>query len=236
MATNAVYSYSGDTIDYTPTVAVNAGDIIDLGDFVGIARFPIAANALGTLGVTGVFDIIKSGTAGPVFAVGEPVFFDTTNNLASKSGGILVGICFLAASATDTFVRTKINSAGAPAAGVESRVVEDVDLTSASKVLDKEDVGKVMNVNPGSATNVVTLPATFAGGQYTIRCGADGQRVAVSPAAVDKFMGANLTGLDNKDRILAAATAQSGDFISITGDGVDGWFITAEQGTWTQEP
>ena len=62
-----------------------------------------------------------------------------------------------------------------------------------------------MNVTVGHATNVVTLPATAAGLQYVIRCGASGQRVAVSPAAADKIMGADLAGVDDKDRILAAA-------------------------------
>lgn len=66
--------------------------------------------------------------------------------------------------------------------------------------------------------------------------GADGAvAVTISPNANDKIMGPNIAGVDNKDRINTKATAKTGDFIVIVGDGVDGWDITREVGTWAAE-
>jgi hypothetical protein len=70
---------------------------------------------------------------------------------------------------------------------------------------------------------------------FTIRNGTTGQRVAVSPAAADRFIGANLTGLANKDRINTAATAVAGDLLSIVHGGTVTWSIIAEDGIWVQE-
>lgn len=234
----ADFVQEGLSINYTPATAVAAGDIVDLGELVGVAKVPIEANALGALSVEGVFGVVKSGSAGPVFAVGEPVFWDTVNQLAVRTGAsgcILLGVCVAAAGASDTSVRARLRPHGIPAA-FHGLIWEDVDISSASKVLDKEDLGKVMNVTVGHATNVVTLPATYAGARYVVRCGANGQRVALSPAAADKVMGPDLAGVDNKDRILAAATSRQGDFVVLGGDGVDGYYINAQRGVWSNEP
>jgi predicted RecA/RadA family phage recombinase len=56
----AVFVHGEQTnIDYTPTVDVIAGDVVDLGTFVGIAITPLAANVLGSLAITGVFSFLK---------------------------------------------------------------------------------------------------------------------------------------------------------------------------------
>ena len=46
----ARYVQKGDSIDYRPTTAVAAGDIIVIADLIGIARLDIEANTLGSLG------------------------------------------------------------------------------------------------------------------------------------------------------------------------------------------
>jgi hypothetical protein len=77
-----------------------------------------------------------------------------------------------------------------------------VSRDKASLIRGAQDVGNVMNVTVGHATNVVTLPATAAGLQFVIRCGTSGERIAVSPEAADKIMGADLGGVDDKDRMI----------------------------------
>lgn len=74
MAGNAVYLSDGETIDYTPDSAVGAGDVIDLGDLVGIAVRDIAASEQGALNVVGMFSVDKK--SGETWTQGEPLYWD----------------------------------------------------------------------------------------------------------------------------------------------------------------
>lgn len=232
----ANYIQQGDKLNYTPSAAVAAGDVIQFGGFVGIAFAPIAAGALGALAIAGVFGFAKSGSAGPAFEQGDAVFFNPVTGLAARTGGsahIFVGNCSKAASASDTTVEAKLAPHGLPA-WLQGKLWEDVTLAGGSKTLDAEDVGKVLNVTVGHATNVITLPAT--GAQYrsfVIRCGASGQRIAVSPNASDKIMGPDIAGTDDVDMIMAAATSVAGDYLAIGYGGADGWMIDGRMGTFT---
>lgn len=86
---------------------------------------------------------------------------------------------------------------------------------------------------------VATLPATVAGVRYRFLVSAAalsaGTGFSISPNADDKIMGAGLTPADDKDLINTAATDAEGDMIELTGDGVDGWYVTAKLGTWARE-
>ena len=55
----AIFRQPGNSIDYTPSTAVSAGDVVVQGTLVAIARADIAANALGALATAGVFDGAK---------------------------------------------------------------------------------------------------------------------------------------------------------------------------------
>ena len=65
----AVYIQDGEYIDYTPTSAVAAGDVVVQGEMVGVARTPIAANALGSLAIVGVFEFAKANPDATLAAV-----------------------------------------------------------------------------------------------------------------------------------------------------------------------
>lgn len=234
--TAAVFVQEGNLIDHTPSAAVAAGAVVALGDLIGVAKQPIAASQAGALAVTGVFDVAKDGDAstGTEFLKDQPVYWDADAQQASPAAGALMGVAVAAAAKTDATVRVRLTpSAVAPA--LANKKFESVTLAGGSKTLDAQDVGKVMNVTVGHATNVVTLPATAAGLQFVVRCGATGQRVAVSPNAADKIMGADLAGADDKDRILAAADSVAGDYVHLVADAVNGWYIAAERGAWTAE-
>ncbi len=85
--TEAIFIQEGKCLDHTPAAAVVAGQIVVLGDLIGIAKSPIAISTLGALAVEGVYDIIKDGTTGPVFALLDPVFFDVVTRLAVRVSG-----------------------------------------------------------------------------------------------------------------------------------------------------
>jgi len=233
----ANFVQEGVSIDYTPSSAVSAGDIVSLGDLVGIAKLDIAASAVGALAIEGVFDVLKLGSSGPVFAIGDPVFFDYVNGLAVKTGFdgcVFLGTAVAAAATGDTTVRTELRPHGLPAS-LQGKLWEDVSLAGGSKTLDAEDVGKVINITAGHATNVVTLPATAVALEFVVRAGVAGGRVALSPQSADKIMGPDIAGVDNKDRILTAATARMGDYARILAEGTNGYYLLAQRGVWTNE-
>lgn len=231
----ATFRYEGLTVDYTPSSDVSAGDIVVLGDMVGVAKLDIDSGDKGSIAVTGIFDVAKGTDAADIFAVGEPVYYSTADEeaTAGEAGNIRLGTCVAAAAQTDTMVTVRLEGVGANTL-FEGLVWEEVDIDSSSKTLDAQDVCKVLNVS-GDDTNVVTLPATAANVRFVIRAATSGIRVAVSPNANDKIMGADVAGADNKDWILTAATALAGDYIVLEGDGDAGFYVSAVRGIWTQE-
>ena len=74
MAT-ARFIHDGHSIDYTPGADVSAGDVVVQGDLIGIAKLDIAADTLGALAVTGVFDLPKATGAGTGITAGAKVYW-----------------------------------------------------------------------------------------------------------------------------------------------------------------
>ncbi len=58
MATNFIQK--GDVIDYTPSSAVESGDVVVIGSLVGVATTDIAASAEGAVAIEGVWEIPRS--------------------------------------------------------------------------------------------------------------------------------------------------------------------------------
>ena len=106
----ATFVHDGHAIDYTPGSAVAAGDVIVQGELVGVTRSPIAAGALGSLAVDGVFDFAKATGGGTAISSGANVYWDDTNNVATTTatGNKLIGKCVRAAADADTTVRVRM--------------------------------------------------------------------------------------------------------------------------------
>jgi predicted RecA/RadA family phage recombinase len=104
-----------DRADYVPSGAdVDNGDIVDLGETSGVCTSPegIEDGRTGSLAVSGVFRVIKDGSAGPIFARGVDVFWDTVNRLAVTAAGaniIRLGVSDKAAGASEDGVDTILN-------------------------------------------------------------------------------------------------------------------------------
>lgn len=112
-----------------------------------------------------------------------------------------------------------------------------VETKTASYTLTAADSGKIFLAN-GSGTLTFTLPSTAAGLEYTIQVmqlPGSGVGTSLSPAAADKLIGNGFTPADDKDAINTAASDRLGDLITVVGDGVDGWYVTAVIGTWARE-
>lgn len=105
------------------------------------------------------------------------------------------------------------------------------------------DSGKVYLMATDAKT--FTLPATVKDLRYTfINTGADGAvGITISPNASDKIMGSLsnggqkiiMSGTDDKDIVNTKATALKGDYLTLVGDGADGWYIERGNGVWTEE-
>jgi predicted RecA/RadA family phage recombinase len=115
--TTAQFIHDGCAIDYTPTAAVTAGDVIVQGDLVGVARLDIAAGALGSLAVTGVYDLPKTAGVGEAITAGAKVYWNATDSVAttdSDDGGDpavaypYLGKTVAAAGDDDTLVRVRL--------------------------------------------------------------------------------------------------------------------------------
>lgn len=79
---------SGDTetINYTPGADVPAGDVVTVGNLVGVVHRSIPANILGTLHINGG---IYSGVGNGVIAVGATVYFDNATGKFTTTAGAL---------------------------------------------------------------------------------------------------------------------------------------------------
>ena len=76
------FIHDGNSIDYTPSADVTAGDVVVQNDLIGIAKLDIAADSLGALAVTGVFDLPKTTGVGEAIAAGAEVFWDVADQVA----------------------------------------------------------------------------------------------------------------------------------------------------------
>ena len=110
MANYARYIQDGESIDYTPSQAVNAGQVVVLNDMVGVAKKPIAASALGAIYVVGVFEFPKATTAGTGVTAGTKVYWDATNNVITSTAGAnkYVGKTVADCADADAVVRVRL--------------------------------------------------------------------------------------------------------------------------------
>lgn len=95
-------------IDYTPSAAVAAGDVVVLNDLVTVAPVAIAANALGAVSVEGVWSMPKATGA---INHGALVYWDATagNITTTSSGNKRAGKAAKAAASGDATVQVLIN-------------------------------------------------------------------------------------------------------------------------------
>lgn len=103
----AKYIQKGSAIDYAAVAAIDAGDVVSLTSRIGIAGCDIPAGGVGAVAVEGVFEIAKA--ANLAIAVGDAVYYDTTNDCINKTNtNVPAGWAVADASASDTVVRVKI--------------------------------------------------------------------------------------------------------------------------------
>ena len=107
----ATYVQEGAAINYWPSVAVTAGDVIVIGDLVGIAKRDIAAGELGALHVEGVYMMDKDTTSGSAIAAGATVYWDDGNEVVTETSGgnTLLGKAVASSADSDAAVLVRLS-------------------------------------------------------------------------------------------------------------------------------
>jgi len=103
----ATYWQRGESLDYVnnTTAAIEANTIISLGTRIGIAGTSINPGEKGSLHVTGVYEIEKTGTE--EIAMGAAVYFDGTG-ITNATGGTPAGYAAAAATADAKVILVKL--------------------------------------------------------------------------------------------------------------------------------
>ena len=100
--------YTGDSMPHTPSSAVTAGDVIVQGELTGIAPVDIAANALGSLDIEGIFEVACK--SADVVTVGAVLYWDATEEEATltATGNKVLGFATTAAGDGVVLVEVKL--------------------------------------------------------------------------------------------------------------------------------
>lgn len=108
----ATYKHPGNKIDFTPGADVPAGQVVVIGNLVGVAESPITANRLGSLAIEGVFALPKATGSSTAIAMGVDCYFDVADDVAktdSESGANKkAGVSVKAAADGDAEVWVKL--------------------------------------------------------------------------------------------------------------------------------
>jgi predicted RecA/RadA family phage recombinase len=158
-----------DALDYAPSVAVSAGDVVLEGSLVGVAQCDIAASGpIGSYEIEGVFRFPKNSGGSIVFAKGDKAYWDAANLQATNvaGGNRYIGLVAAAAAGTDATVDVLVDGdagqdmallvAIAASAAVTNTVAEtafDQSFTIPANTLKAGDVIRVRLQGIATATN-----------------------------------------------------------------------------------
>ena len=79
----AKYVQRPDTIDFIPNRNIDAGEIVKLGDLIGITKIAVPAGTIGALSIEGIFDVVKDQDAS--FLHGMNVYWDPEIKTAKQT-------------------------------------------------------------------------------------------------------------------------------------------------------
>ena len=117
----AVFVQRGESVDFTPSRDVEAGEVLVFGGLPGVVKTPVRAGALGALALTGVYDVEKDGSE---VRAGDRLFWDGARGpaTAASAGGVSLGLAAANSPASSPRARAILNfgqsgmGGGAPSA------------------------------------------------------------------------------------------------------------------------
>ncbi len=209
---------NGTCVDYTPSSAVAAGQVVVQGSLVGVAPMAIAANALGSLDVDGVFDFSKAQEA---ITAGAAVYWDEDGNpyggtagtgaaTATSTNNKFLGLAVEAAGETDATVRVMryfpvsitVNHYGP----IQYNPIADPGDAGAIPVTDS---GYVPIVTEGAETRTLAAP-TFVGQELLVYMKTDGGNCVITCATTVNETGNNTITFANTGEAIRLIAVEEG--------------------------
>lgn len=204
----------GNVIDHTPGSAVGAGDVVVQNSLVGIAKVDIAANALGALAVSGIFDVVKvtggitAGVACYWDATGDPVGGTSgTGAITTTAGGnTFAGYAVLTAASGDAVVRLFLVAVTNITVQELTTIIADPGDAGAIPVTSG---GHVPLVSGGSETRTLADP-TVMGQTLLLAVKTDGGTIVITAATAINQAGNNTITMAEVDDMIALVAIESG--------------------------
>jgi predicted RecA/RadA family phage recombinase len=220
---------TGDNIDYTPTSAVAAGDVVVLGTIPTVAPHSIDANAKGALSLAGVWKVPQKAE---IITAGDDVYWDASGNPYGGTAGsgaatgtssvYYMGVCAETTTATDTYVKLKLNAANRTATvggTVTATGISGEDSSLGIAGLNAAQGGAVALTGGTSST------AANAGGAVTLAGGVPGETGVGGAVSVTGGIGGSTSGAGGAATI-AGGVGTNGDAnggtVSVLGGNANG--------------
>jgi len=206
----ATFIQDGKSIDYTPSAAVAAGAVVVQGSMIGVAKTPIAANALGSLAVSGIFDVVK---ANEQQALGAALYWDADGDPYNGTAGTgcatttstnntFIGFAQAAAGATDETVRVLWSGPVALTNTVHNALTAEITDPGDAGEIPVTDSGHCDLVTAAAETRTLAAP-TYAGQMLLLSLKTDGGDCVITCATMVNQTGNNTITLgDAGDAVL----------------------------------
>jgi len=207
------YRAAGQRVDYVPSGDVAVGAVVVESNLLGMATRPIAANAQGSLAVSGVFDIVK---ANEQITQGSLVYWDADGDPYNGTAGTgaatttstdntLIGVALATAGATDE--KVSVLKYGPVA------ITNSVHETLSAVITDPGNGGAIPITNSGTCSLVTTgaqtrtlAAPTFVGQMISLAMKTDGGDCVVTCATgINQTGNTTITLNDAGDVVVLAA-------------------------------
>lgn len=103
----AIYRRPGDIIAITPTKKIEAGDVVKVGAFIGVATSEILANETGYINTRGEYDVEV--TPGTAYSVGDLIEIDA-KKLNGDATKVIFGAVLEPVDTTSKIARVRLNA------------------------------------------------------------------------------------------------------------------------------
>jgi len=105
------YRSAAENIPFVAGANLSSGDVLVVGDLVGVVVRDVLNGANGALCVEGLVDLPKTAGTGAAIAAGAKLYWDTVGLVVTTTAGSLkvVGYSTLATLDADTTVRVKLS-------------------------------------------------------------------------------------------------------------------------------
>lgn len=205
----AQFYQDGRTIDYTPSGAKSAGDVVQVAGILGVVATDLAADEKGALHVDCVVNVVKvtgaidQGVPINWNATGDPLGGTVGTGAATTGAGVPMGFAAEAALSGDTRVKVILTRP----LNQLATVIADPGNAGAIPVTV---TGRVAIVTAGSETRTLAVP-TFAGQELLLYVKTDGGTAVITVAsAINQTGNTVITMADVNDSIRLHAIENGG--------------------------